>query len=306
MDGGGFMSRYWSVGLGTLGLILTLSASSSAQLLVESEAKGDDPTWEKRVERRIVLGAGGAFLGVGLEEVDAPDMARLKLPEERGARVASVETGSPAEKAGLQKDDVIVRFGGESVQSASQLVRMVRETPAGRKVALEVYRSGTVQKLSATLAERKGAHRELVFEGGPADIVIPHAPDVPKAPVFRWKGEGGRQMLWLGERPRKLGLEYQEIGEQLARYFKLSGDHGILVTSVEPSGPAEKAGVKAGDVLVSVDGTKIADAATLDTAVRRIEPGKEIVVTVLREGKALELKLVAGGKKPAARRGDDI
>jgi serine protease Do len=300
------MSRYWRLTLGALGLVVGLSGPGSAQVWTVSEDKGKDETFDKRIERRIVIGASGAFLGVGLEDVDADDARRLKLPEEQGARVASVEPGSPAEKGGVQKDDVIVRFNGEAVRSASQLSRLVRETPAGRKVALDLYRGGVVQKVSATLAERKGGRRELVFEGGPEAMVLPHPPEMPDPPVFHWRGEGGRQLMWLGERPRKLGLEYQEIRDQLARYFKLSGDRGVLVTNVEPSGPAEKAGIKAGDILLSVGGTKIDSAEALDSAVRKVELGQEVAITLLREGKSLEVKLMAGGKPRAPTRGDDI
>jgi serine protease Do len=300
------MSRYWRLALGSLGLVVGLSGPGRAQVWTASEGKDEGKTFDKRIERRIVIGTSGAFLGVGLDDVDADDARQLKLPEEQGARVASVEAGSPAEKGGVQKDDVIVRFNGETVRSASQLSRLVRETPAGRKVALDLYRGGVIQKVSATLAERKGAHRELVFEGGPEALALPHLPEIPDAPVFHWKGEGGRQLMWLGERPRKLGLEYQEIREQLARYFKLPGDHGLLVTSVDPSGPAEKAGIRAGDVLVSVGGAKVDGAEELNSAVRKVEPGQEVAITVLRDGKHVEVKLVAGGKARAHTPGDDI
>jgi serine protease Do len=300
------MSRYGRLTLGALGLVVGLSGPVPAQVSTQSQQKDKDETFDKRIERRIVIGPGGAFLGVGLEDVDAADARRLKLPEEQGARVASVEPGSPAEKGGVQKDDVIVRFNGEAVRSASQLSRLVRETPAGRKVSLELYRGGVVQKVAATLAERKGARRELVFEGGPEALALPHVPEIPEPPVFRWRGEGGRPLMWLGERPRRLGLEYQEIREQLARYFKLPGDRGVLVTSVESSGPAEKAGIKAGDVLVSVAGAKIDSAEALGSAVRKIDPGQEVAITLLRDGKNLEVKLVAGGKARPQPRGDDI
>ena len=104
-----------------------------------------------------MLGGGGR-LGVSLEEVGADDVGRLGLSAERGAVVTDVQDGSAAEKAGVQKDDVIVRFGGQEVWSAAQLARLVRETPAGRTVDLEVSRGGSVQKLSVALARPDRDH----------------------------------------------------------------------------------------------------------------------------------------------------
>ena len=109
----------------------------------------------QKVEKRVVVRhAGGSRLGVGLEDTEG---------DVRGTKVRSVEEGSPAEKAGIQEGDVIVRFDGEAVRSASQLARLVGETPAGRSVAIEVTRGGATQKLSATLAE--GSRRVRVFSG---------------------------------------------------------------------------------------------------------------------------------------------
>jgi serine protease Do len=90
--------------------------------------------------------------------------------------------------------------------------------------------------------------------------------------------------------PRKLGLEYIEMGEQLAAAFKLAGKGGVLVTSVDADGPAAKAGVKAGDVILKFDAKAIADADDLRDAVAAAEGGKEVALSVQREGRSLELK----------------
>src|SRR5262245_56573208 len=141
------MSRSRTAALGVVALI-------TAGVATGSTVRAQDDGKVRKLDRRVeVVRWGGGKLGVRLEDVDKEDVARLKLSAERGAVVKSVSADTPAEKAGLQEGDVIVRFEGETVQSALQLARLVRETPGGRTVAIEVSRNGAIQKLSATLAE---------------------------------------------------------------------------------------------------------------------------------------------------------
>ena len=272
----------------------------------------------KKVEKRVVVRhAGGSRLGVGLEDTEG---------DVRGTKVRSVEEGSPAEKAGIKEGDVIVRFDGEAVRSASQLARLVGETPAGRSVAIEVTRGAATQTLTATLAE--GGRRVHVFSGdglpgmrefnlempewdvevpeppSPPDApapphagVAPHAPMAPRAPMpphaWSWKSDDGHDMVFrmMGGGPRRLGIEYMEIGEQLAGYFKLGGKTGVLVSSVDVDGPAGKAGMKAGDIVLKLGSETIDDGDDLREAVSEAEGGQEVTVTVQRDGRPLDLKV---------------
>jgi serine protease Do len=261
---------------------------------------GEKDKGDKKIEKRLrVFGVGGGpFLGVGLEDVEG---------DVRGAKVRSVESGSAAEKAGIKEGDVIVSFDGETVRSASQLARLVRETPPGRSVAIEVSRGGANQKLTATLQE---GGRRLHIGPGDFELEVPEPPEPPtppKAPLVpmphAWSGKGdGRDFVFgfgLGGW-RKLGIEYTEIGEQLAGYFKLGEKRGVLVTSVDADGPAAKAGMKAGDVILRLDGTKIEDGDDLRDAVADAEGGQEVAVTVQRDGRPLDLKVTLA--KPPERK----
>src|SRR2546423_2585146 len=98
---------------------------------------------------------GGAFLGVGTEDITKENMARYGMREVRGAGVTEVVKDSPAEKAGLRKDDVIVRFDGESVTSVRKLTRLINESSPDQNVRVTVSRGGAEQELSATLAKHK-------------------------------------------------------------------------------------------------------------------------------------------------------
>jgi serine protease Do len=279
------------VGLGVAALLLGGLTLGSAG--AHGSEKMRDGARDEKV--RVIRVGGGARLGVRLEDVDKDDVARLKLQAESGAIVKSVDDGSPAEKAGLKEGDVIVRFDGEGVRSAAQLARLVRETPAGRTVPIEVSRDGSSQELSATLSEGHGPdHVEL----GDLDLdfavppmpTIPNVPGVPMPPMppdgFY---DGHRHRFSFDRAPRKLGIEYQDVTGQLARYFKV--ESGVLVTSVDEDSPAARAGLRAGDVIVRFEGKAVAHGMDLRDGVSKAEGGQEVLVGVLREGKSLDLKV---------------
>jgi serine protease Do len=167
-----------------LGIAVLAAGALAGSPRVQGAPQDKERTRRIEVLRR----AGGGRLGVVIEEVGKDELGRLKLAEERGALVRRVEEGSPAAKAGIQKDDVILKYQGEDVRSATQLSRLVRETPAGRSVSLEVSRGGTTQHLTATVGE--GGSRIRL---GDLDIhtpLLPEPPEPPDAPeppgVLRW------------------------------------------------------------------------------------------------------------------------
>ena len=299
------MSRVTGVGTG----MAILFAAGLSTGPVAGQSAGAEDKENNKTGSWAWFDSGGGRLGVRLDEVDKDDAARLKLSDERGALVRGVDGGSPAEKAGLKEGDVILRYQGETVLSAAQLARMVRETPPGRTVTLEVSRGGASQKLSATVGE---GHGGFGFEGDlgdfhmpampampaiPAMPAMPAIPPVPPLPRFdsdKW-GRAERLLLrepWAERGRRRLGIEYQEISGQLAKYFKLEAEDGLLVTSVDQDGPAARAGIKAGDVILKLNGTAVRDGQDLRSELQRVESGQEASVTVQRDGKPIELKVM--------------
>jgi serine protease Do len=304
----------FGAGVGAVSILAALLAVSPAVRGDVEQGKTKETDTEVRkpahkVDRRVRIAfGGGSHLGIRLEDVDKEDVARLKLPEEKGALVKQVDDDSPAAKAGIQEGDVIVRYHGESVLGAAQLARLVRETPAGRTVPIEVVRNGAPQKLSATIGSDEHGAWDLGKDWGAMDIPLPEVPEPPvppAAPVLprgfdRW---GKRALLdelaGFGRGPRKLGIEYQEISGQLAKYFKVSGDNGVLVTTVDPEGPAGKAGLKAGDVILKLGTRPIEDGEDLRKALERAEPGSEVSLSIQREGRSLDLKVTLAGERRA-------
>jgi serine protease Do len=214
--------------------------------------------------RRVQISAGG-FLGVELGEVNSEVVQRLKLREERGALVEGVTSGSSAAQAGLQKDDVIVKWDGESIESARELSRHIRETPAGRAVRLGVLRGGREIEVNAKMGERASILNTV-------RVTRP----TPVARV-RVRPEIAGVRLRDGVR---LGAQLQSMTTQLAEYFGLAKRTGALVVFVFADSPAAKAGLKAGDVILSIAGETVENPMDL----RRI-------LTTKSEG-SIELKVL--------------
>jgi len=237
-------------------------------------------------------GEGGAWLGVTIGDVNAEKAKELKLAGEYGAFVKEVHENSPAAKAGLQKDDVIVEFAGEKVRSAAQLRRLVRETPADRTITLVVNRAGQAKTLSAKLEGRANQFFEMPTPAIAA-TPMPHI----KMPEFNfaWVDHGAR-----------LGISADELTPQLAEYFGVKQGKGILVREVVVGSAAEKAGLKAGDVIVAVDGKEVPSVSKLRRALASEKEQKEnrkVALTIVRDKREQTLSVeIAAPERPGPRR----
>jgi C-terminal processing protease CtpA/Prc len=282
---------FWRVGVS--GLLAALVGGPPAV------AKADDEGG-KHIARAFRMAMGGSRLGVSLADVAGEDRTRLKLSDERGALVKEVHADTPAAKAGLKSDDVIVRFDGETVRSSAQLSRLVRETPPGRTVAIEVSRGGAIQRLTATLEEARGFGRlaeldDLNVELPPVPPMPAMPPVPPIEPLLREKLDRPQWNLLI-DRPGRLGIRYQELNDQLARHFNV--DTGsILVSHVDADSPASQAGLKAGDIIVKVDGRAVSRGQDLREQVARADSGAQITLGVLRDGKPLDVTVTLAARE---------
>ena len=240
------------------------------------------PRWAEAEQAVRVWTMGGAQIGVTLRELDADDQKSGKVGS--GVMVESVETDSPAAKAGLKANDVIVEFDGERVRSSRQFARLVQETVPGRSVQVAAMREGQRVPLTITPRESGGPFKFDRIEGGLAKVApVP----VPKSGTFPFAVYAG---------PGQLGVSVTELPTQLAEYFGTKD--GVLVTSVTDNSIAGKTGVKAGDVITSLDGGLINDGADLRRRAQRLDPGDEFTIGIVRDKKPLTLK----GKMESPRR----
>jgi serine protease Do len=248
----------------------------------EAQADGGGQTLTRRLR---VLAGRGVELGVTIRDVgsDAPSVT--------GAVVDEVRAGSPADKAGIKQGDVIAEFDGERVRSARQLSRLVGETPEGRTVKAGIVRDGKRMDVSVTPESGVNAGNEFEHEfvmPPPGDHFERGMPG-PDARHFFFDTRppgGGEGPEWFSFEARRgrLGVGIEDLSPQLAKYF--GATDGVLVTTVEPDSPAAKAGLRAGDVITSVNGKAVSGASTLIEAVHGADQGGALTIDYLRDKKA--------------------
>jgi len=232
-------------------------------------------------------GGGSSYLGVDIADVSPERLGELKLKEEHGAEVTMVDQDAPAGKAGLHEHDVIVSLNGTAVESAAQLRRMIKETPSGRVVTLGISRDGQPMTIKAQLADR---HKSMTWEPQ-IHVDIPRIPDMPTIPDFDLPVS-----VVVVHSGMRSGLAVENITPQLGEFFGVKDGKGVLVRSVEKSSRGEKAGFRAGDVVVKVNGQAVHDTSDFTHALRSSKGGSA-AVTVMREKREQNLTLTLPEKK---------
>jgi len=201
-----------------------------------------------------------------------------------------VDDDSPASKAGLKTGDVVLEYNGERVQGGEQFVRLVRETPPGHNVALLVVRNGANQTLTATIAQRQPAALAFEFDGENFAMAMPPTPPMPPMqplPGIRMPDIPRAFMTWGSP---TLGIESESLNPQLGEFFGVK--EGVLVRSVTKESTAEKAGFKAGDVIIKVDGEKVTTPREISSILQASRSKKTLPVTVIRRQKEMVLNVV--------------
>ena len=210
---------------------------------------------------------GQSYLGVGVAELDSNRGHELKLKGTHGVEITRMEDESAAAKAGMKVGDVVLDYNGQRVEGMEQFVRLVRETPVGREVKLLISRNGATQAIPVVMGSRKSS--VVAGHGSDTWFEMPNVPmpDIPR--VFT---------TWSSS---MLGIEAEALTKQLAEYFGVK--EGVLVRSVIRDSAAEKAGIKAGDILVKIDQTAVTTPGEVTSAVRSARTKKTFPVELMRD-----------------------
>lgn len=262
-------------------------------------AHGQSVTYRSAPRAMDVFSGHGGQIGVSIRDVEEADVKSGKSTGLAGVLIEEVSAESPAEKAGLKIGDIVVDYDGERVRSVRQLTRLVQETPPGRKIQASVMRNG--QKTSVTLEPREhdglrvfgdlGRLRELEDLGrnfafavpSPARPGRPAPPEPPVPPPAFPDFES-----FVGRSSTSLGITTSDLSPQLAEYFGTKD--GVLVTSVTTDSAATRAGLKAGDVITSFNGSTVDSPSELRRRIQRLEGGDQFTIDVVRDKKATTLK----------------
>lgn len=223
-----------------------------------------------------------SYLGVDVADVTADRLGVLKLKEEKGVEVNFVAPDAPANKAGMKEHDVILSMNGTTVESAAQLRRMIKETPAGRVVTFGISRDGQPLTLKIQLAERHSDYsmsmpKDFHVETPDIHFAMPDI-DIPSI-----------NMVVVTQSARS-GLTVENITPQLGEFFGVRNGNGVLVRSVEKGSRAEKAGFHAGDVIVKINEQMVHDTSDFAHAVHSSN-GNSVNVGVMRDKKEQNLNL---------------
>ena len=197
------------------------------------------------------------WLGVLIQKITPELKDKLDLKDEKGALVADVVSGGPAEKAGIKRGDVIVSFDGKEIDEMSELPYVVASTPVGKAVTVEVIRKGQKMALRVEVGELKEeAEPPAVAEAEP-----------------------------------NLGLTLKEITPELARNFRLSETSGLVVAQVEANSPAAEAGVAPGDIILEVDQASVGTLGEFNKKMSSYRAGDTVLLLINRRGNTLYITL---------------
>ncbi|MFT4433265.1 DegQ family serine endoprotease [Caballeronia sp. 15715] len=191
-------------------------------------------------------------IAVAIGEVTKEVADSLGLPKAQGALVSSVEAGGPADKAGIQPGDIILKYNGHDVSTATDLPRMVGDTKPGTKATITVWRKGQSRDLPITIAEMQ-----------PDKIAKTEA---KKTPPPKAKASN------------TLGIAVSDIPADQKKTLKLT--NGVMVDAVE--GPAARAGFQKGDIILRIGDTDITSAKQFDAVAQNVDPSKMVAVLVRR------------------------
>ncbi len=196
-------------------------------------------------------------IAVTVQQVPRDTLADFGLKERKGALVTSVTANGPAAKAGIQPGDVIVEFNGKTVPDRNGLVKIVMNTAPGTTARVKILRDKQEQALTVTVEEL-----DLEAEAG---------------------GGGSNQTEDVST--GGFGITLAPLGADMARRLQVpQGQRGVLITDVEPDGPAARSGIRPGDVIVSINRQAVTTVAEASRALQGIRTGGLAGFLILRQG----------------------
>jgi len=228
-----------------------------------------------------------AYLGVDIADITADRLGTLKLREEQGVEVTMVDQDAPAGKAGFKEHDVLLTMNGMSIQSKAQLQRLIHETPAGRVVTFGISRDGQPLTIKVQLADRRNEFAHMSGKDNDWDRNVHiEIPPIPNLPDFDAPNIG----VVVVQSSMRSGLMVENLTPQLGEFFGAKNGSGVLVRSVEKGSRADKAGLRAGDVITRVGDQPVHDTSDF-THVLHSHSAGSVSVGVIRDKKEQTLTI---------------
>ncbi len=232
-----------------------------------------------------------AYLGVDIVDITTDRLGALKLKEEQGVEVTMVDQDAPAGKAGIKEHDVILTMNGTAIESKTQLQRMIHETPAGRVVSLGLSRDGQPMTVKVQLADRRNEFHMDMKDGDWGKNFHVEIPPI-NIPEFDVPNIG----VVVVHSSMRSGVMVENLTPQLGEFFGTKNGNGVLVRSVEKGSRADKAGLRAGDVIIRVGDQPVHDTSDFTHALHSHSAGA-VGIGVLRDKKEQTLTITLPERK---------
>ena len=278
--------KFWKTAALAMGFVAAAGLGAVLTPAIHGQTRAPRIVTPRAAE--VFWSGGGSRLGVSITDVSADDS---KTKGNAGVLIDDVDEDSPAAKAGLKKGDIVVEFDGDRVRSVRQFTRLVSETPAGRTVTAAVMRDG--QRVSLSVTPREGNNFRFFDEDNWLGVTPPTPPPAPLPPSAPRPPSPPRAVppsleTFFWRSGNRLGIGIEDLSPQLAEYFGTKD--GVLVSSVEADSAAAKAGVKAGDVITTVNGNTVDSSSELRRRLSSADPGEEFTLGIMRDKRAMTLK----------------
>jgi predicted metalloprotease with PDZ domain len=228
-------------------------------------------TYDLKKQRQL------GYLGVEIQDVNKKLKENKNLTVDKGVYIKKVIKHSPADEAGLLKGDVVVKYDDRVIEDSQDLTDAVRKTKPKTEVKIEIVREGESKIIPVVIGKLKNA-KAFRFRYGPGWFISPKIPKIPHKFNIQIFTEG-----------RTYGLRLQNLTKQLGKYFGSPDGKGVLVSEVEENSVAEKAGFKAGDVIVRINDHPIHNVD--DVVDELYENEEEAPCEIIRDGKPMKLIL---------------
>jgi len=279
----------WTVVITAVALaVATLPVAASQEVIL----KGGDDTYVIRADEDndwIWVEEGEesehAWLGVVIQNPSADVRKKHNVSDDvDGVIVTETSEDGPAEKAGIKPGDVILGIEDDEIDDINELVEAVVSREPGDEIEITLWRDGRTMTVEATLGAKKGQKYRHAYDIAEALKAIGQIDMfIPQLSLGIHGGGKGR-----------LGVYVDEVEGDLAEYFEIPDGEGVLVEGVVEDSPAEKAGIKAGDIILEIDGETIADIDDLTDEISDMKTDAETPIVILRKGQRKTLSAVVG------------
>ena len=224
-----------------------------------------------------------AWLGVYTQSVDRDISDAFELDIDYGAIVNEVLGDSPADEAGIKDGDVIISFDGQKVWDQDDLLDFLEDKRAGESVELELFRDGKSVTVKVELGKRPRS--KGLFSKAPRGHI---------GNFFFSDRSHGKNRHFFSNRGGYVGVSLTPLSEQLADYFGVKNNNGVLITEISEDSPSQKAGLKAGDVIVAIDDEEISDYSDVQEIVGESDKGDKLTFTILRNKRQQKIEVEVG------------